>query len=413
MESSRTALRIIFFILLLDIMGVSLLWPVAAFIVQQYSNDAIMLTVLTALYSAAQFFAAPFMGRLGDSFGRRPVLIISLLGSSVGYIMFGVGGALWVLLISRLLDGFTAGNQSVAAAYIADVSTPETRVKNFALFGMAWGVALVAGPALGAVFGEISLAAPAFLAAALCLLAALLSYFYLPESLASENRNASPIRLADINPFTTIIKVLSKPLLGSVFIVLILFNFVFNGFSSTESLYLVEKFEASPMQLGGLLTFAGLSLVAIQKILPPMIQRFGHQRFAVISLILLAAAVVITSITPEFNLLFGVVSLRTMAAGFLFPTLGALMSSMVAPKEQGALMGVNTALHSATYVFGPVWAGLIYDHIHADSPYWLGAAILLLTALYLSRLRLSSASQPLSKSNKKVNVTPNLTTTSD
>lgn len=139
MESSRTTLRIIFFILLLDIMGVSLLWPVAAFIVQQYSNDAIMLTVLTALYSAAQFFAAPFMGRLGDSFGRRPVLIISLLGSCVGYIMFGVGGALWVLLISRLLDGFTAGNQSVAAAYIADVSTPETRVKNFTLFGIAWG----------------------------------------------------------------------------------------------------------------------------------------------------------------------------------------------------------------------------------------------------------------------------------
>ncbi|MDO6423881.1 MFS transporter [Saccharophagus degradans] len=413
MESSRTALRIIFFILLLDIMGVSLLWPVAAFIVQQYSNDAIMLTVLTALYSAAQFFAAPFMGRLGDSFGRRPVLIISLLGSCVGYIMFGVGGALWVLLISRLLDGFTAGNQSVAAAYIADVSTPETRVKNFTLFGIAWGVALVAGPALGAVFGEISLAAPAYLAAALCLLAALLSYFYLPESLARENRNTTPIKLADINPFTTIIKVLSNPVLGSVFVVLILFNFVFNGFSSTESLYLVQKFSVTPLQLGGLLTFAGLSLVAIQKILPPLIKRFGHQRFAVFSLIALAILLAITSITPQFNILFGVVSLRTMAAGFLFPTLGALMSSMVAPKDQGALMGVNTALHSATYVFGPIWAGLVYDHIHVDSPYWLGAAILLLTALYLSRVRLSPANQPLDKPNNDASSTSNLTPASD
>lgn len=413
MESSRTALRIIFFILLLDIMGVSLLWPVAAFIVQQYSNDAIMLTVLTALYSAAQFFAAPFMGRLGDSFGRRPVLIISLLGSCIGYIMFGVGGALWVLLISRLLDGFTAGNQSVAGAYIADVSTPETRAKNFTLFGMAWGVALVAGPALGAVFGEISLAAPAFLAATLCLLAALLSYFYLPESLARENRNATPIKLADINPFTTIIKLLSKPVLGSIFVVLILFNFVFNGFSSTESLYLVEKFSATPLQLGGLLTFAGLSLVAIQKILPPLIKRFGHQRVAVVSLIALAIMATITSITPAFNLLFGVVSLRTMAAGFLFPILGALMSSMVTPKEQGALMGVNTALHSATYVFGPIWAGLVYDHLHASSPYWLGAVILLLTALYLSRVCLSPANQPLNKPNNDTSSTSNLTPASD
>ncbi|ABD82982.1 tetracycline resistance MFS efflux pump [Saccharophagus degradans] len=413
MESSRTALRIIFFILLLDIMGVSLLWPVAAFIVQQYSNDAIMLTVLTALYSAAQFFAAPFMGRLGDSYGRRPVLIISLLGSCIGYIMFGVGGALWVLLISRLLDGFTAGNQSVAGAYIADVSTPETRAKNFTLFGMAWGVALVAGPALGAVFGEISLAAPAFLAATLCLLAALLSYFYLPESLARENRNSTPIKLADINPFTTIIKLLSKPVLGSIFVVLILFNFVFNGFSSTESLYLVEKFSATPLQLGGLLTFAGLSLVAIQKILPPLIKRFGHQRVAVVSLIALAIMATITSITPAFNLLFGVVSLRTMAAGFLFPILGALMSSMVTPKEQGALMGVNTALHSATYVFGPIWAGLVYDHLHASSPYWLGAVILLLTALYLSRVRLSPVNQPLNKPNNDTSSTSNLTPASD
>lgn len=390
-KQTKIALRIIFFILVLDIMGVSLLWPVAAFIVQQYSDDALMLTLLTALYSAAQFFAAPFMGRLGDTFGRRPVLILSLVGSSAGYILFGVGGALWVLFVSRAIDGFTAGNQSVAAAYIADVSTPETRVKNFTLFGMAWGVALVCGPALGAFFGEINLSAPAYLAAALCALASLLSFFYLPESLAPKDRNRSRILFKDANPFTTIIRITSKPTVGPVLLVLCIFNFVFNGFSSTESLYFVDKFAATPFQLGILMTTAGLTLIGIQKVLPPLIVYFGHQRLAIFSLIFLASMALTTMFCPTFTLLFGVIPLRTLAAGFLFPTLGALISSLVSPKDQGALMGVNTALHSAMYVAGPVWAGLVYDHAGPSAPYWIGAIILVCTAIYLYSIKVIPA----------------------
>lgn len=402
---TKIALRIIFFILVLDIMGVSLLWPVAAFIVQQYSNDAIMLTILTALYSAAQFFAAPFMGRLGDSFGRRPVLILSLLGSSAGYVLFGLGGALWVLLISRLIDGITAGNQSVAAAYIADVSTPETRVKNFALFGMSWGVALVAGPALGAFFGEISLSAPAYLAAVLCALASILSYFYLPESLPKAARNTNRIQWRDANPFTTIIRILKKPTVGPVIFVLCAFNFIFNGFNSTESLYLVDKFSVSPFQLGTLLALAGLALILIQKILPPLLARFGHQKLGTASLLLLSVIMLVTMITPSFNLLFGVIPLRTLAAGCLFPILGALISSLVPAKEQGALMGVNTALHSAMYVFGPLWAGLVYDFIGKDAPYWIGAIGIVATAVYLYRIHIPHANKEEPKSTNRLQAT--------
>ena len=142
---TRATLALIFAILLLDVIGISMLYPIAAYLVLRYSSDALKVMLLTVIYAAAQFVAAPLLGKLGDMYGRRPVLLVSLAGSAIGYTIFGVGGALWVLFVSRLIDGITAGNQSVAAAYIADVSAPEVRTKNFALIGMAWGIGLIIG----------------------------------------------------------------------------------------------------------------------------------------------------------------------------------------------------------------------------------------------------------------------------
>src|SRR5215211_8655943 len=178
---TKATLGLIFAILLLDVVGISILYPIAAYIVLRYSDDAFMVTLLTVIYAAVQFVAAPLLGKLGDIYGRRPVLLLSLVGSAIGYIIFGVGGALWILFLSRLIDGITAGNQSVAAAYIADISSPEVRAKNFTLIGMAWGIGLVIGPATGAALGQWWLDAPAFLAAGFSLLALLLGFFWLPE----------------------------------------------------------------------------------------------------------------------------------------------------------------------------------------------------------------------------------------
>src|SRR5829696_6936993 len=214
---TKATLGLIFAILLLDVVGISILFPIAAYIVLRYSNDALMVTLLTVIYAAAQFVAAPLLGKLGDMYGRRPVLLVSLAGSAVGYIIFGIGGALWILFVSRLIDGITAGNQSVAAAYIADVSTPVTRAKNFTLIGMAWGIGLVIGPAAGAALGQWWLEAPAFIAAGLSLLGMLLGFFLLPESLPAAQRSA--LRLGDLNPFGTIIAFVGKPDLGKLLLV--------------------------------------------------------------------------------------------------------------------------------------------------------------------------------------------------
>ncbi len=149
LTNQRGALSVIFLIMLLDVIGISILFPVAPYLVKRYSDQALMVSMLTVIYAAAQFFAAPALGKLGDRHGRRPVLILSVLGSALGYVIFGIGGALWVLFLSRLIDGITAGNMSTASAYLADVSKLEERAKNFGLIGVAWGVRTRPRPGAG------------------------------------------------------------------------------------------------------------------------------------------------------------------------------------------------------------------------------------------------------------------------
>jgi MFS family permease len=377
---TKAALALIFTILLLDVIGISMLYPIAAYLVLRYSSDAFMITLLTVIYAAAQFVAAPLLGKLGDRYGRRPVLLISLAGSAIGYTIFGIGGALWVLFVSRLIDGITAGNQSVAAAYIADVSAPEARAKNFALIGMAWGIGLIIGPASGAALGQWQLDAPAFLAAGLSLLSLALSFFWLLESLPAEQRAATPLRLGDLNPFGAILVFVGKPGLGALLLALCLFNFAFQGINSIESLFLIKRFAAQPWQIGALLVIAGVTIAAVNRIVPPLTARYGEQRIAQASLLLIGLGALATCVAPALWLIVPINVARTIASGLVFPTLGALMTGRAAPREAGALMGVTTALGSFMTILGPLWAGAVYDRVMPSAPFWMGAGVFTLAA---------------------------------
>jgi DHA1 family tetracycline resistance protein-like MFS transporter len=382
-SSAKFPLALIFAILLLDVIGISMLYPIAAYLVLRYSNDAFMVTLLTVIYAAAQFVAAPLLGRLGDMYGRRPVLLVSLAGSLAGYIILGIGGALWVLFVSRLIDGITAGNQSVAAAYIADVSAPDARAKNFALIGMAWGIGLIIGPATGAALGQLWLNAPAFLAAGLSLLSLMLSFCWLPESLPAAQRATTPLRLGDLNPFGAILAFVVRPGLGALLLVLCLFNFAFQGINSIEGLFLIKRFAAQPWQIGALLVIAGVTIAVIQRIAPPLVARYGEQRIAQTSLFLLGLTALATCVAPVLWLIVPINVFRTIASGLVFPTLGALMTGRATPHEAGALMGVTTALGSFMTILGPLWAGAVYDSVMPSAPFWMSAGVFALAACLL------------------------------
>lgn len=379
--SPRRALALVFTILLLDVVGLTILFPVGAFLVRRYSGEAFMVTLLSALYAAAQFCAAPLLGKLSDRVGRRPVLLASVAGSAIGYVLFGVGGALWVLFLSRVVDGLTGGNMSTATAYIADVSRPEERARNFSLIGLAWGVGLVLGPALGAAAGQIRLELPAFLAAGLSLASAGLCLRFLPESLPPARRDRSPLRLGDLNPFAAVARALMRPGLLVPLAALSLFNVAFSGVGGTEAFFLIERFAAEPWQLGLLLLGVGICVGVVQAMgVPRLVPRHGERRVAALALAVQAIASLGTSLAPTLALAFPIVLVRSAASGFVFPTLATLVSRQVGEREQGELLGVTTALASVMSVLGPLGAGVAYDHLLPGAPYWLAAALLVAAA---------------------------------
>ncbi|HEX2622227.1 MAG TPA: MFS transporter [Phototrophicaceae bacterium] len=388
----KRALGLIFFIMMMDVMGLGILAPVTPFIVGKYSTDAIMITLTTALYAAAQFFAAPLFGKLGDRYGRRPVLLLSVLGSSIGYLIFGIGGALWVLLLSRLIDGFTGGNMSTASAYIADVSRPEERAKNFTLIGMAYGLGFILGPALGGLFSRISLEAPIFAAAGLSLLSFLLGLFILPESLPPARRETASIRPGDLNPFGSIGMIARKPGLGRFLMVLCLFEFAFNGINSITALFVAEKFAVEAWQIGLMMVVVGIAMAVVQAvIIPRIVPRYGEKAVAMIGLLGQAVGAVAMFLAPSFWLLFPVAMFTSAMSGFMFASLGAFGANQVSDREQGVLAGVTTALGSFMSIFGPLWAGLVYDRVMPSSPYWMGALVFIMATLVMMQVKAAQA----------------------
>ena len=385
-KKTKAALSLIFVIMLMDVIGITLLSPVAPYIVQKYSSEALMVSMLTVLYAGGQFVAAPLIGKLGDRYGRRPVLLISLLGQAIGYLIFGMGGALWILFLGRIIGGITGGNLSTASAYIADVSKPEERSKNFALIGMAWSVGLILGPAAGGLLGQLNLQAPAFAAAGLSLLNVLLGIFILPESLPLERRETARMRPNDFNPIVAIFEMARKPGLGWLLLVTALFNFAFNGINSTSTLFVIQKFSAEPWQLSLLLGLAGIAVGATTFILVPrLVPRFGDTKIARVSLFGQSVIDVSIFLMPLFWPIFPLNMMVSAISAFTFPTLTTLSTDLVLHREVGLLMGVTTGLGSLMNIFGPLWAGAMYDHVMVGAPYWMGAIILALAGVMLLR----------------------------
>ncbi|HSB66292.1 MAG TPA: MFS transporter [Anaerolineales bacterium] len=387
-RKTRKALSLIFLVMLMDVMGITMLSPVAPQIVLRFSSQAVMVTMITVVYACGQVIAAPLIGKLGDRYGRRPVLLVSILGQSLGYLIFGLGGSLWVLFLGRLIGGITAGNLSTAGAYIADVSTPEERSKNFTIIGSAWSLGLIFGPMIGGVLGQFSLETPAFAAAGFALLNVLLGYFLLPESLPVEKRHPVALNLRDYNPISSIIDMARKPGLGILLLVNAVFSFAFNGVASTSALFIIEKFFAVTWQISLLMIVAGVS-VAISNtfIVPRVIPRAGERRSGTFSLVGLAIFYTIIFYVPNLWLVYPMNMLASCMNSFVFPVLTSLSANCVETHEMGILMGVISAVGSLTNIFGPLWAGLVYDHIMLGAPYWMGALLLLLAAVMLSRVR--------------------------
>lgn len=383
--AGRHALAFIVLTVFIDLLGAGILMPVIPYVAARFRDDAFTVGALSLVFSAAQFLALPLLGALSDRYGRRIVLLASLFGSGIGYVLFGVGGALWVLYVSRLLDGFTGGNISAAQAYIADVSSAKDRAKNMGLIGAAFGIGFIIGPAAGGALSKISLDAPAWAAAILCFANVAFGLLFLPESLPPARRKHGPLHIHEVNAFISVRKALREAPLRGLMLSSFALNLAMSGLQSNFAVLTLKRFGYGPDDNALLFSYIGLTAALSQGLLVRMaVPRIGEFPAMLTGFAFNVAGFAAIAYAPSPAWVLLAITLISMGNGLATPTLSSVLTQRAAPGEQGAVLGSWQALISLSRIVGPFIAGWTFDHLGSGAPYWLGTCFL---AWGLYRLR--------------------------
>lgn len=383
-------IAIIFTTVFIDLVGFGIVIPALPFYVEgeYFAATPLDIGLLFASYSAMQFLFAPILGSLSDKYGRRPILFLSLLGSAVGYVFIGFATALWMVFLGRIIAGITGGNISTAQAYIADVTTRENRAKGMGLFGAAFGLGFVFGPAIGGILSRYGIHVPFLFAAALTLANAIALYFVLPESLKEGDRNTGRQR---INRFAEMF----ESLRDSRFTVLALLYFLlvtaFSIMTASFALYTLFRFGYDAEANGYLFAYIGVLAVILQGYLfGKFAHRFGEASLIVAgSFILGAGFFVIPYIGPEFGGLAGllvVIGLFALGNSLSSPALTSLASKVASDREQGKALGLMQSGASLARAIGPAAAGVLLNNAWGKlddhtilRTFWAAAALMFVT----------------------------------
>ena len=382
----------LFFIVLtifIDMLGIGILIPVIPFVVTRFGGDALTIGLLSASFAAFQFIGAPILGQLSDRHGRRPLLLVSLLGTAIGWFAFGAATTLTLLFAARILDGLTGGNISIAQAYIADVSRPADRSKNFGLVGAAFSLGFIIGPAIGGALSHAwGLSAPAYFAGTLALANTVFGYFMLPESLDQTRRRSTGVTWRQANPLPGLISAMTSAHLGTILAALFAFNFAAVGLQSNFVLFSFERFNWGPGQNAVLFSVIGVLGALMQGVLMRrLVHHFSDRRLALVGLSAHGLMLVGVAVAPSAWMLFPICGVMSLASGMSTPIFTGMISKSVSAEAQGATLGITQSVSSLTRIFGPLWAGFAYSHIGRSAPYWSGALILAIAAALVRSYR--------------------------
>jgi DHA1 family tetracycline resistance protein-like MFS transporter len=378
----RAAVGFIFITLLIDVMGWGLIIPVMPGLIAELKhipvNEASRYgSWLVSMYAVMQFFCAPIIGNLSDRFGRRPVILFSLFGFGIDYLFLAFAPTYGWLFIGRTISGITGASFTTAAAYIADISTPETRAKNFGLIGAAFGLGFIIGPAIGGQLGGLGLRAPFYAAAILCLLNWLYGYFVLPESLKKENRRKFEWKRA--NPVGSLLHLKKYPAISGLMFSFTLIYLAAHAVQSNWSYFTMYRFSWDEKMVGYSLALIGLLVAAVQAGLIRIVNpKLGNQRSAYIGLFMYSIGLFLFAFASQTWMMFAFL-VPYCLGGIAGPALQAILAGHVPPNEQGELQGALTSLMSLTSIFGPlIMNNLFYYFTKTSAPvYFPGAAFLL------------------------------------
>lgn len=360
--------------------GYGIVIPLLPFYAGEYASGAVLVGVLGALYAAMQFVGGPFLGGLSDRIGRRPVLLLCLFGASLAYLLLGLAQTLLMLVAAVVLAGGAGGTQATAQAYIADSTPPEGRARGMGLIGAAFGLGLMAGPAMGGLLSLHSLHTPAFAASALALGNVGFGFFVLPESLPPKLRTPTP--LLRLNPISQLRRVLGMAGIRTLLVVVFLLNLSFAGLLVNFPLFSNARFGWGATANAFLFAFVGVCAVLTQGVLIGKLQpRLGDGRLLLGGLALMALDLALVAVVPFGPLLYPVVGMLAVGTGLAIPALTSLISRRVSGRKQGRIMGGLQAILSLTLIVGPVVSGLAFDQLGIPAPYWIGAMLATLALL--------------------------------
>jgi MFS transporter, DHA1 family, tetracycline resistance protein len=394
--SRKAAISFIFFTLLLDVIGLGLIIPVFPQLIAELVGGTMSTAsqwsgLLTFAYAITQFVFAPVIGNLSDQYGRRPVLLLSLFGFGINYIFLALAPTIWWLFVGRIIAGVFGASFTTATAYIADISTSETRSKNFGMVGAAFGLGFIIGPGLGGLLGELGPRVPFIAAGILTFVNMIYGYFVLPESLSKEHRRAFEWKRA--NPMGSLIQLKKYKGVGGLIFAFFLLYIGGHAVQSTWTFVNIEKFHWSKSLMGLSLTFVGILIASVQGgLIRYTTPKFGEQKSIYIGLGLYAFGLLLFSFATEGWMMF-VFLVPYCLGGIAGPALQSIISGNVPKNEQGELQGALTSVMSVTSIIGPLLMTNLFAWFtrpegsvkFAGAPFLAGSVFMLVSAILAAR----------------------------
>ena len=374
-------LFIIFLTILVNLIGFGIIIPLLPFYAETFGASPLTIGLLFASFSMAQLVASPVLGHWSDQWGRRPVLIFSLIGTVISFVMLALAHGLAMLFAARIVDGLSGGNITTARAYIGDITTEENRAKAFGLLGAAFGLGFIIGPALGGLFAHISYAAPIWVAVVMSVIATLFAWFWLPETVHR-------VEAVTGSPWKALRELSGRPALRRLFAIDFLYWGSFAVYQTTFALFGARRFGFDATHTGYLLAAFGFLGVIVQlATVGPVVARLGERRTLVVGLVFAAVGWGGSAMTHSLPLFIALLVPGAIGIGLCNPSLVSLVSGAGGKHEQGRVQGAAGALESLGRTLGPIWGNGSLQFLGEGAAYGSAAIVLLGTAVVASRYR--------------------------
>jgi len=405
MKKKDHSLLFIFITIFIDITGLGIIIPVIPALITELINGSISEAAkysgwLMFSYATLQFLFAPFLGGLSDQYGRRPVILLSLFGFGINYLVLALAPNIIWLFLGRIFQGIMGASLTTASAYIADISTPEKKAQNFGLIGAAFGLGFILGPVIGGYLGQFGSRVPFIAAAAFTLINLVYGYFILPESLDKKNRRKFDIKRA--NPIGTLMSLKRYPVISGLLICIVLFNIAQHATHSTWTFFTIEKFDWSEKLVGYSLGFIGLLAAIVQGgLIRIIIPKLGNIKSVYFGMIFYIIGLSLFSFAEEEWMVFAF-AIPLSLGGISGPALQGIMTNKIPDDEQGEFQGGMTSLVSLTAIIGPLLMTNLFSYFTSENsfyyfpgaPFLVGAIIsffgLIIAVRFLSGSRGSS-----------------------